>query len=104
MIQYDSKRVIVGGENTILIINIEKVIIEIKIEDNRLGKVNTFIILRDETILSGSQNGEIAIYDLKNKKLVFKKNKEKCSIEFLLSLNETEFIICCDKTIMLLKY
>ena len=63
--QIDDNRVIVGGHNTIYIVNINQFVVEKTIEDSSLGDILSFLKLRDnKTILCGSSSITFAIYDM----------------------------------------
>ena len=65
LFQIDKDRVIVGGNKTFCIVNIDKCIIEKRIEDKSLGFISCFLKLRDNrTILCGCGIGTFCFYDM----------------------------------------
>ena len=67
---------IVGGNNTFSIVNIDKCVIEKKIEDETFGAAYCFLKLRDNhTILFGCSGGLFCYYDINTEKIkTIKKN------------------------------
>ena len=65
LFQIDEDRVITGKMYTIYIFNIDKCVIEKKIEDKSFWYVSRFLKLRDNhTILCGSEDGVFSFYDM----------------------------------------
>ena len=104
--QIDKDRVIVGGLNSFSIVNIDKCIIEKTIEDETLGSVYCFIILRDmKTILCGCDFGVLCFYNMNTKHYTITKSNHNNSISDLLLLEGNKFLSCSyDKTIKVWKY
>ena len=66
--QIDKDRVIVGGKISFSIVNIDKCVIENRIDDESLGFVGCFLKFRDnKTILCGCDNGIFYFYDMNTK-------------------------------------
>ena len=64
--QVDNNRIIVGGEKSFSIVNIDKCVIEKTIEDKKFEFVYCFLKLRDNTIiLCGCCNGIFCFYDMR---------------------------------------
>lgn len=99
-------KVIVGSNNQITIVDINKCIIEDTIEDNILGHVNCFIMLRDNrTILCGCDGGKFCLYDIETRKRVIIDNVEKGAIFDVIGINKDTLITCSfDTSINVWKY
>ena len=105
--QIDKNRVIVGGHNSFSIVNIDKCIIEKRIEDETLGYVRCFLKLRDnKTILCGCEyDGSFCFYDMKTEQYKITMNNHKGVISDLLLIDDNTFISCSyDETIKVWKY
>ena len=104
--QIDNDRVIVGSKNKFYIVNIDKCVVEKKIEDESLGYVNCFLKLRDNnTILCGCGSGQLCYYDLITEKYSISKNNHEVYIGSLLLVNDKSFLSCSfDSEIKLWNY
>ena len=104
--QIDKDRVIVGGKNKYYIVNIDKCVIEKKIEDESFGFVNCFLKLRDNyTILCGCSDGIFCLYDMNTEEYKITKNNHNSAIYDILMIDDNTFLSCSqDKTIKLWKY
>ena len=107
--QIDKDRVIVGGYKSFCIVNIDKCIIEKRIEDESLGDVRCFLKLRDnKTILCGCgrrDNGIFCFYDMNTKQYKITKNNHKSYINDLLFKDDNTFLSCSwDTTIKVWRY
>ena len=104
--QIDKDRVIVGGNNKIYIVNIDKCAIEKKIENESFGYVYCFLKLRDnKTILCGCDKGIFCFYDMNTEQYTITKKNHKGLINDLLLININTFLSCSfDKTIRIWKY
>ena len=105
--QIDKDRVIVGGVNSFSIVNIDKCVIENRIEDESLGYVECFLKLREnKTILCGCNNNAIfCFYDMNTEQYKITKNNHKSFISDLLFKDDNTFLSCSwDKTIKVWRY
>ena len=103
--QIDKDRVIVGGDNSFSIVNIDKCIIEKRIEGESLGGVYCFLKLRDnKTILCGCDNGKFCFYDMNTKQYKITKNNHNDDINDLLLIDDNTFLCLSDITIKVWKY
>ena len=104
--QIDKDRVIVGGDNSFSIVNIDKCIIEKRIEDESLGDVRCFLKLRDnKTILCGCSYGIFCFYDMNTKQYKITKNNHDRAITDLLLIDDNTFLSCStDTTIKVWRY
>ena len=105
--QIDKDRVIVGGYvNSFCIVNIDKCVIENRIDDESLGYVNCFLKLRDnKTILCGCDNGIFCFYDMNTEQYKITKNNHKGYITDLLLIDDNTFLSCStDTTIKVWRY
>ena len=104
--QIDKDRVIVGGDNSFCIVNIDKCVIEKRIKDKSLGYVFCFLKLRDnKTILCGCNNGIFCFYDMNTEQYKITKNNHNYYITDLLLIDDNIFLSCsCDNTIKVWKY
>ena len=104
--QIDKDRVIVGGVNSFSIVNIDKCIIEKRIEDESIEYVRCFLKLRDnKTILCGCQYGIFCFYDMNTEQYKITKNNHIGYITDLLFKDDNTFLSCSwDKTIKVWKY
>ena len=105
--QIDKDRVIVGEHKSFCIVNIDKCIIEKRIEDESLGGVGCFLKLRDnKTILCGCfYNGIFCFYDMNTKQYKITKYNHKGSINDLLLIDDNTFLSCSDdNTIKVWRY
>ena len=103
--QIDKDRVIVGGFNSFSIVNIDKCVIEKRIEDESLLRVDCFLKLRDnKTILCGCDNG-IFFYDMNTEQYKITKNNHHNTITDLLLIDDNTFLSCSeDSTIKVWRY
>ena len=104
--QIDKDRVIVGSKISFSIVNIDKCIIEKRIEDESLGGVGCFLKLRDnKTILCGCDNGIFCFYDMKTEQYKITKNNHHKDINDLLLIDDNTFLSCStDITIKVWRY
>ena len=104
--QIDKDRVIVGGYDSFCIVNIDKCIIEKRIEDKSIGYVYCFRKLRDnKTILCGCYNGIFCLYDMNTKQYKITKNNHNHHISDLLLIDDNTFLSCSmDDTIKVWRY
>ena len=106
--QIDKDRVIVGGEYTFSIVNIDKNVIEkTVIIDKSFRNVNCFLKLRDNhTIICGCKNdGKLYCYDMNTEEYKITKNIHEYGIQDLLLIDDSTFLSCSiDTTIKVRKY
>ena len=104
--QIDKDRVIVGGANSFSIVNIDKCIIEKRIDDESFKGVNCFLKLRDnKTILCGCEHGIFCFYDMKTEQYKITNDNHHRAITDLLLIDDNTFLSCSrDKTIKVWKY
>ena len=104
--QIDKDRVIVGEHKSFCIVNIDKCIIEKRIEDESLGYVDCFLKLRDnKTILCGCYNGIFCFYDMNTEQYKITKNNHYDGISALLLIDDDTFLSCSlDNTIKVWRY
>ena len=105
--QIDKDRVIVGGVNSFSIVNIDKCIIEKRIEDKSLGYfVDCFLKLRDnKTILCGCYNGLFCFYDMNREQYKITNDNHHRAINDLLLIDDNTFLSCStDTTIKVWRY
>ena len=103
--QIDSDRVIVGGFDSLCILNIDKCVIEKTIKDESIRNVGCFLKMKDnKTILCGCDNEIFCFYDMKKDEYIITKNSHNDYINDLLLIDEHTFLSCSkDKTIKLWK-
>ena len=115
--QIDKDRVIVGGAYSfsIVIVNIDKCVIENRIDDESLGYVYCFLKLRDNnTILCGCNYGIFCFYDMKTEQYKITNDNHcyaitdllfKDAITDLLLIDDNTFLSCSiDTTIKVWRY
>ena len=104
--QIDKDRVIVGEHKSFCIVNIDKCIIEKRIEDESLGAVFCFLKLRDnKTILCGCRYGIFCFYDMNTEQYKITKNNHNDDITDLLFKDDNTFLSCStDTTIKVWRY
>ena len=104
--QIDKDRVIVGGDNSFSIVNIDKCIIEKRIKDKSLGFVFCFLKLRDnKTILCGCYNGIFCFYDMNTEQYKITNDNHCYAISDLLLIDDNTFLSCStDTTIKVWRY
>ena len=104
--QIDKDRVIVGRVNSFSIVNIDKCIIEKRIEDESLGHVDCFLKLRDnKTILCGCADGIFCFYDMNTKQYKITNDIHHRAIVDILLIDDNTFLSCSwDNTIKVWKY
>ena len=107
---------IVGGVNSFSIVNIDKCIIENRIDDESLGYarcldeslayVRCFLKLRDnKTILCGCQYRIFCFYDMKTEQYKITKNNHNDYINDILLIDDNTFLSCSrDTTIKVWRY
>ena len=95
--QIDKDRVIVGGDNSFSIVNIDKCIIEKIIEDESIEYVRCFLKFRDnKTILCGCYHGIFCFYDMNTEQYKITKNNHHRDINDLLLIDDNTFLSCSD--------
>ena len=98
--QIDKDRVIVGGGNSFSIVNIDKCIIEKRIEDESFEGVYSFLKLRDnKTILCGCYNGIFCFYDMNTEQYKITNDNHCYAITDLLLIDDNTFLCSTDTTI-----
>ena len=111
--QIDKDRVIVGGDNSFCIVNIDKCVIKRRtmIENDTysgdsLGRVTCFLKLRDnKTIVCGCDEGIFCFYDMERDEYKNTKDCHEDRINALLLIDEHTFLSCSyDETIKVWKY
>ena len=98
---------IVSGYDSFSIVNIDKCIIEKRIEDESLGFVNCFLKLRDnKTILCGCgcDNGIFCFYDMNTEHYKITNDNHQRTINALLLIDDNTFLCSTDKTIKVWRY
>ena len=104
--QIDCDRVIIGGNKTFSIVNINKMIIEKTIKDESLEYFNCFAKLKDnKTILCGCSKGLFCFYDMKTQQYKIENNYHSDDINCLLVLDDNRIISSSsDKTMKVWTY
>ena len=104
--QIDKDRVIVGGDDSFSIVNIDKCVIEKRIIDESLGDVHCFLKLRDnKTILCGcSYNGIFCFYDMNTEQYKITNDNHHRAINDLLLIDDNTFLCSTDTTIKVWRY
>ena len=84
-------RVIVGGEKSFCIVDIDKCVIEQRIEDKSFDVVTCFLKLRDDnTILCGSREKIFILYDMKTQEYTI--NELEQGISTILFIDDNTFV------------
>ena len=95
IIEIRNNRIVIGGWQILGIINVDKCIIEQKLENKWVNEVYSLMILRDGNVLCGCSNGLICIYDIKSNNIIISKDSiHDGVISDLLSINEHQFVSC----------
>ena len=104
--QIDKDRVIVGGKISFSIVNIDKCVIENRIDHESFKGVYCFLKLRDnKTILCGCNNGIFCFYDMNTEQYKITNDNHKSYISDLLLIDDNTFLSCSrDNTIKVWKY
>lgn len=104
--QIDDDRVIVGHNNGLYVVNIDKCIIEDELRDEELGYVNCFLKLRDNySIICGCEGGKFCVYDIFSKEHFMIPEKHSKDITDLIRIDDDTFVSCSwDSTIKVWKY
>ena len=106
--QIDNNRVIIGGINSITIVNIDKYIIENKIVDKLFNTIHCFLKLRDnKTILCGNYIGQFCYYDMNTKQYRITKNNKIficSSLTNLVKIDDNTFLSSANKRIYVWNY
>ena len=94
--QIDKDRVIVGGNNSFSIVNIDKCIIENRIKDKSIECVFCFLKFRDnKTILCGCEyDGVFCFYDMNTEQYKITKNNHHTVINDILLIDDNTFLSC----------
>ena len=96
-------RVIVGGEKSFSIVNIDKCVIEKKIEDKSFDVFTCFLKLRDDnTILCGSREKIFILYDMKTQEYTI--NELEQGMSTILFIDDNTFVTSENRTITVWKY
>ena len=96
---------IVGGNDSFCIVNIDKCIIEKIIEDESIEYVFCFLKLRDnKTILCGCDNGIFCFYDMNTEQYKITNDNHHGTISDLLLIDDNTFLCSPDKTIKVWRY
>ena len=104
--QIDSERVIVGANDGLFIVNIEKKFIENKVFIEGAGCFSSFLKLRDnKTVICGCNKGKLVYYNTENRATITKNTKNEQLILDILGINDETFITCYwDGTITVWNY
>ena len=86
--------------------NIDKCVIENRIDDESLGIVYCFLKLRDnKTILCGCEHGIFCFYDMKTEQYKITNDNHHSAITDLLLIDDNTFLSCSfDTTIKVWRY
>ena len=104
VVEMDNNRVVVGGKNIIMIVNIEKKITEEIIENEILSNVFPLMIFSENIIICGCHCGMMFIYNIKQKQFNIFRSSHEGKIFGLLKTSKNQFISCSsDKTIRIFK-
>lgn len=69
MYKIDKRRIIVGGEYKIQVVDIEKLKIETKIDNRKFGEVKSFLMLRNgKTLICGCDPDKYVVFNIETKK------------------------------------
>ena len=98
--------VIVGGDKSFSIVNIDKCVIENRIDDESFEGVYCFLKLRDnKTILCGCEYGIFCFYDMNTKQYKITNDNHHRAISDLLFKDDNTFLSCSwDNTIKVWRY
>ena len=103
--QIDKDRVIVGEVNSFCIVNIDKCVIEKRIDDESLGYVDCFLKFRDnKTIFCGCKYGIFCFYDMNTEQYKITNDNHHGTISDLLLIDDNTFLCSPDKTIKVWRY
>ena len=95
--QIDNDRILIGGEFSFCIVNIDKCAIENTIKNESLRGVLCFLKFRDEkTILCGCDDGIFYFYNMDTQQYRITKNNHNEHISDLLLLDNCTFLSCSD--------
>ena len=97
---------IVGGNDSFCIVNIDKCVIEKRINVKSIEYVYCFLKFRDnKTILCGCDNGIFCFYDMNTKQYKITNDNHHRAITDLLLIDDNTFLSCSwDNTIKVWKY
>ena len=101
MCEIDKDRVIVGGNDTLSIVNIDKCEIEKTIKDDSFENFTSLLKLRDnKAILCGGKAGNFLFFDMKKDEYkITKKNHNDCVYDLLL-IDDNTFVSCSGDSII----
>ena len=104
--QIDKDRVIVGSKISFSIVNIDKCVIEKRINVKSIGYVHCFLKLRDnKTILCGDYKGIFCFYDMNTKQYKITNDNNHRGINDILLIDDNTFLSCStDTTIKVWRY
>ena len=104
--QIDKDRVIVGEHKSFCIVNIDKCVIENRIDDESFKGVDCFLKFRDnKTILCGCNNGIFCFYDMNTEQYKITNDNHCYAISDLLLIDDNTFLSCSlDNTIKVWRY
>ena len=98
MIEIEDNKVIVGGVGELAIVNIEKCIIEKRIESKQMKVVLSLIMLKDNNIICGSDEGFLHLFDKNSHTIMTNSIKAHTrSINSLVNIDEHHFISCSNE-------
>ena len=105
LLEINSNKVIVGGENVISIVNLTSDTIEHTVINTKLSYIFSFNILRDGNVLCGCNDGLICLYDIKSNTLAFKKDYMHDDIvSCIININKYQFISSAFHTMKIWEY
>lgn len=104
ILELDNKTTIIGGKNTLTMLNVSNFEIEDTIKNHQLGFVSSLILLKENHILCGCDEGKMCLFDKKTKTIQIKENAHTKTITDFININK-QFISCSwDNTMTIWDY
>lgn len=105
LFEIEDTKLAVGGNKTVVVVNLENLMVEQVIQNEELNFVRCFALLRDGSLLLGCENGHVARLDLNVFRIDFNQKIHEKGVKTLITLGEK--IIASgsvDKEIKIWKY
>ena len=105
LLELNNDRVIEGGKDEIILVNLKTYQIEQRIINKELNIIYSFMKFKNDNALCGCLNGIMVLYDFKANKISFISKAHDYAIKDFLILNSQYFITCSnDKSIKIWSY
>ena len=94
MYKIDGRRIVVGGEDIINVVDIEKMKVETKVENRKFGNVKSFLMLRNgKTLICGCEVDKYVLLNVETKKYKIVELKNNHIMFDILRIDDSTFMV-----------